>query len=314
VLHTVDGIRRLDKKEQFGFLDGASQPLVEGTRESEDNFDPNSPTRAIRAGEFVLGYYNEYGVIPPSPIVPANPQSAKLPEVTGQSNMRDFGKNGTYLVCRKLYQDVAGFRKFLKDNSGGGGKEGSAEIEAFAAKLVGRWRSGTPISLSPERDEPAHSANDFAFGDDPHGLRCPIGSHIRRANPRDTFGLPEAHGTESFKTVNRHRILRRGMPYGPVLQGDRDDGEDRGLMFICVNADIAVQYEFVQRWMNDPSFNGLYQDQDVFSHTHNGTTANAVHDNPVRRRVIYTQNFITIKGGGYFFMPGMNALRYLAGG
>ncbi len=321
VLHSVDGVRRLDKKEHFGFLDGASQPQIEGIDAASNGADdPNSPVRRIKAGEFVLGYVNEYGIIPPSPVVPADEHSQKLPEVPEQPNMRDFGKNGTYIVCRKLYQNVAAFREFLQENvtqfeAQTSKLETVSEIEWLAAKLVGRWRSGTPLMLLPDRDDPIagkREHNDFSFKDDPDGLRCPIGSHIRRSNPRDTLGLEGAHGTESYKAVNRHRILRRGMPYGPALQGDKDDREDRGLMFLCINADIAVQFEFVQKWMNDPSFNGLYKDQDVFAHNHEGKTYASIPVEPVRKRVLLKQNFVTVKGGAYLFMPGMTALRYLA--
>jgi Dyp-type peroxidase family len=322
VLHTVDGLKRFDKKEHFGFLDGASQPPIEGSGIglADESTDPNSPVRSIKTGEFVLGYVNEYGVIPPSPVVPADAHSQKLPAVENKPDVRDFGKNGTYVVCRKLYQNVAAFRQFLKVNVATFDEETSklekvSEIEWLAAKLVGRWRSGAPLMLSPDKDdviEGKKENNNFTFGNDPEGLHCPVGSHIRRSNPRDTFGLPTAHGAESFKAVNRHRIVRRGMTYGPALEGDKDDGEDRGLMFLCINTDIAVQYEFVQKWMNDPSFNGLSYDQDVFAHNHVGNSYGSVPVTPVRKRINYTQNFVTVKGGAYFFMPGMTALRYLA--
>ncbi|MFN8373883.1 MAG: Dyp-type peroxidase [Anaerolineae bacterium] len=322
VAATIEGFRRMDKKEHFGYLDGASQPLVEGSRPdaADAPVDPNSPVREIKAGEFVLGYVNEYGVIPPSPFVPANDKSAKLPEVSGETNVRDFGKNGTYIVCRKLQQNVAAFREFLQDNvsefdAQTSKLENIQETEWLAAKLVGRWRSGAPMMLSPDKDDALKDKrenNDFTFDSDPDGLKCPIGSHIRRSNPRDTMGLPGAHGAESFKAVNRHRILRRGMPYGTTLQNDKDDGQDRGLVFLCVNADIAVQYEFVQRWMNDPSFNGLYQDQDVFAHNHADPSYANIPVHPVRKRVAYKGNFVTMRGGAYMFMPSMTALRYLA--
>ncbi|NWF68548.1 MAG: Dyp-type peroxidase [Chloroflexi bacterium] len=320
LLHSIDGVRRLDKKEHFGYLDGAGQPQIEGmdARSAAHSADP---TRPLKAGEFVLGYQNEYGILPSSPTVPSDARAQRLAAVEKQPALRDFGCNGTYLVLRKLYQDVAAFRKFLQDNAPDFHSESRKaadrhEVEWLAAKLVGRWRSGTPLALSPEQDSPLpgkHENNTFKFGDDTAGLTTPRGSHIRRANPRDTFGLPGAYGTESFKAVNRHRIIRRGMPYGPPLQSTQDDGADRGLVFICINANIAVQYEFVQKWMNDPNFNGLYQNQDVFAHNHHITDTFAVIEQPpLRQRIPYPQSFVKVRGGAYFFMPGIAALRYLS--
>jgi hypothetical protein len=148
---------------------------------------------AIKAGEFILGYPDETGNLP------AMPQ----PEI--------LGRNGTYLGFRKLHSRVAAFRQYLQANA-----RSDAEQELLAAKLVGRWPSGAPLVLAPERDDQALGAdaqrnNDFLYYDgDPHGLKCPLGSHIRRSNPRDAL-------KDQGAVVNLHRILRRGATYGPML-------------------------------------------------------------------------------------------------
>jgi Dyp-type peroxidase family len=326
VVHEVDAMRRLDKKEHFGYLDGASQPLIEGIHADAKITDANknSPVRPIKTGEFILGFQNEYGIIPPSPSVPADDRAKQnLPPARNQDGRCDLGANGSFAVCRKLQQNVAAFRKFLKDNSTpfqaeAAKLENMTEEEWLAAKLVGRWRSGTPLMLYPDKDAPIpdkRENNDFTFSSDPQGIKTPIGSHIRRSNPRDTFGLEEAFGADSFIAVNRHRIIRRGVPYGPFADDEADDSKERGLVFICFNADIAVQYEFVQKWMNDPNFNGMYDEQDVFAHNHNTESYVDIKygDRPIRKRIYLDQNFVTVKGGEYLFVPGKAALRYLAG-
>jgi Dyp-type peroxidase family len=187
----------------------------------------------------------------------------------------------------------------------------------LAAKFVGRWPSGAPLVLSPDKDDPALAdADDFGYFDrDPRGFACPLGSHIRRANPRDSLG-PDT--TRALASANRHRILRRGRSYGPRLQDPRvDDGADRGLHFICLNSDIERQFEFVQQtWINNPVFGGLngevdplvgYQDK-----LEKGDAMMTVQADPVRMRVHNIRPFVTVKGGAYFFLPSIRALRFLA--
>ena len=185
--------------------------------------------------------------------------------------------------------------------------------EQLAAKLVGRWRDGTPLDLSPDRPDPAIVAdparnNAFSYLDDEDGLRCPAGSHIRRANPR--HGLPF-----EGKLVNRHRLIRRGIPYGePLPPGAEDDGQDRGVVFMCLQASIARQFEFVQaQWFNDGNGLHLGDDEDVVMGRHDG---------PPPRKMTVPGNppcfvgplsrVVTVRGGEYFFTPGINGLQHLA--
>src|SRR5262245_43391524 len=288
---TVTGIKAIWRQnchalptetEPFGFRDGISHPAIEGSGIPGSN----PQERPLKAGEFVLGYRDEMGGV-----------QKTTPEI--------LGRNGTYVVFRKLYQRVAAFRQYLKANS-----TSVEDEELLAAKLMGRWRSGAPLALCPFHDDPELGSdprrnNDFLFeADDPTGLKTPGGSHIRRCNPRDA----------AIAGVARiHRMLRRGTAYGPLLpEGVMvDDGVDRGLMFAFVGAHIGRQFEFVQsQWVNDGVFFGAGDDKDpiVGSHEINFTFPRK----PVRKRLQGIPKFVVTRGGEYCFMPGLRALRWFA--
>jgi Dyp-type peroxidase family len=273
-----------NEKEPFGYRDGISHPAIEGSGIAGSN--PRE--QPLKAGEFVLGYPDELGG-------------------TQKTNPEILGRNGTYVVFRKLHQRVAEFRRYLKSNA----KDPDDE-ELLAAKLMGRWRSGAPLALCPFHDDPALGAdnnrnNDFMFeADDKAGLKTPGGSHIRRTNPRDA----------SIAGVARiHRMIRRGTAYGPLLPEGvlEDDGADRGLMFAFVGANIGRQFEFVQsEWINDGIFFGGGDDRDPIVGS-NGTPINfTMPRKPVRRRCVGIPQFVVTRGGEYCFMPGLRALRWLS--
>ena len=302
-------------REHFGFRDGISQPIVEGLSRT------GPPENTVPPGEFFLGYLNAYDRRPVSPSVdPGRDAERFLPRVEkeGLGTRADLGRNGTYVVFRQLSQDVKGFWQFVT--------EASTEVyhdaekrRKLAAKMVGRWRNGAPITLSP--DDPDGEVRDD-FGYEPHdtdGTRCPFASHLRRSNPRDSLeGGPEASTT----VANRHRIVRRGRPYGPPLAEDFDiddmlDAEDeteRGLHFLCLSADIARQFEFTQQtWIENPKFAGMYEDPDpLMGGPEDGGSTFTIPDTPMRRRVTGMQRFVEVRGGAYFFMPSLSALRFLA--
>ena len=291
-LDGVTAIWRLDchalptDKEAFGFRDGISHPAIEGSGIPGSN--PRE--KPIKAGEFLLGYPNERGELPSMP----------RPEV--------LGKNGTYVVFRKLHQRVAAFRQYLAANSSSPDEE-----NLLAAKMMGRWQSGAPLALCPTRDDPELGAdptrnNDFLFKeDDPQGLKTPPGSHIRRMNPRDS---------EITGFVRFHRMIRRGTSYGPMLPPGvlEDDGAERGLAFVFVGANLEHQFEFVQsEWVNKGQFfHGPAGDKDPIVGANNGSDAFTIPQQPIRRRLQGLPAFVVTRGGEYFFFPGLRALRWLA--
>lgn len=274
-----------DHKEPFGFRDGISHPTVEGSGIPGDNpYDP-----PMKAGEFVLGYRDELGGFPPAP----------APEV--------LGRNGTYIVFRKLHQRVAAFRRYLRANA-----SGPEDEELLAAKMMGRWRSGAPLALCPLHDDPALGAdgarnNAFQFrADDPIGYKTPAGSHVRRTNPRDA---------DVAGVVRLHRMIRRGTAYGPLLPEGvlDDDGADRGLMFAFVGAHLKRQFEFVQsEWIEGGEFLGLGDAKDPVAGGADGKGGFSIPRRPVPRRLQSLSRFVVTRGGEYAFMPSLSALRWLA--
>ena len=306
--------------EHFGFRDGLSQPKIAGlTRTTDEN-------QIVAAGEFILGYPNGYEQFTNRPFLdPIHDREGLLPQDANGTDQRDFGKDGSYLVFRQMKQDVEQFWRFIddetKDASGASDPEASDRV---AAKMVGRWRSGAPLVLSPDQDDPAwKSANDFLYHrEDADGLKCPVGAHIRRSNPRDSLE-PRAGTRTAIETTNRHRIIRRGRPYGvplaesltpkDFLNSPEGKGE-RGLLFLCFAANINRQFEFIQNsWVNNPNFAGLYTDSDpLIGDRRGGGDTFTIPEKPLRKRVHGLPRFVDVKGGDYFFMPGIRALRFLA--
>jgi Dyp-type peroxidase family len=272
-----------DGREQFGFKDSISEPAVEGT----GILGSNPHEAPLKAGEFVLGYEDENGDLPPIP----------QPEV--------LGRNGTYVAFRKLHQRVAAFRQYLRQNAAD-----DAEAKWLAAKFVGRWHSGAPLALAPDKDDPELGAdpernNAFLYGDDPRGLKCPVGAHARRMNARDSVITGQ---------VRLHRMIRRGTNYGPSLPPGvlEDDGADRGLMFAFVGAHLVRQFEFVQKqWVHDGKFIGAPAERDPLIGVQDGGQF-TIPQRPIRRRLQGLPDFVVNRGGEYCFMPGLRALRWLA--
>jgi Dyp-type peroxidase family len=287
VIYRQDCAQLPTGREHFGFRDGIGQPAIEGSGLTGSN-----PQEApLKAGEFVLGYPDESGTLPPMP----------QPEV--------LGRNGSYAAFRKLHQDVAAFRRYLAAHA-----TSAQEEEWLAAKMVGRWHSGAPLVLSPEHDDPPLGVdpkrnNDFLYyDDDPQGFKCPPGSHIRRMNPRDHF-------KHELVQVNRHRLVRRGMSYGPLLPPGvlEDDGVERGIIFIFVGASLSRQFEFVQsEWVNQGIFIGKTGEKDPLAGTNDGTGLFTIPKQPIRQRLQGLPQFVTNGGGEYFFLPGLRALQWLA--
>lgn len=354
------------EREHFGFRDGISQPVIRGSRRSAF---PVPERDLVAPGEFILGYRNNQGFVSPAIGIGAeHDPRAYLPTTaecegnrfpffgnrSSNPDLRDFGRNGTFLVLRELDQDVDGFQRELErqrdilngvapppDGMGHYPKlvdmiGHPATTEWIAAKIIGRWQDGTPLvgnSARPSNlvgsDRPD---NDFAYGvDDPRGYACPLGAHIRRTNPRDSLepGDPEEQGI-----TNRHRILRRGRTYTYTPPGE--SGERKGLLFAALCSDIERQFEFVQHtWTNASSFHGLSEEADpllgnpqsragFFTGKAAETASAALRGAPNTRFTIPTASgpvvlrglgsYVTYRGGGYFFVPSRSALHYLVDG
>lgn len=287
--------------EPFEFTDGISQPIVRGTRKW---VHARNSMHVLEPGEMILGYRDNLGKFPPTP----------------SDGPRDLGLNGTFLVVRQLEQKVRDFKSFVRDEAQRLVADprvpvgGAALVEEWlAAKMVGRWKDGTSLVRNPTQPGsrthfPAQPDNDFLFGtEDPGGLRCPFGAHIRRANPRDSFA-PGSQG--QIAITNRRRIFRVGRAYE-----EQQNWPNPGLVFMCVNADIERQFEFLQHsWVLGPNFNGLENELDPVVGSRGENTFITIPTEKGPLRVKGMQAFVRMRGGGYFFMPGREVLSYLAGG
>jgi Dyp-type peroxidase family len=289
-------------REHFGFADGFSQPAIEGVNPEKARGggvpDEKGGWRPLALGEFILGYDDEETRVDRRRRLPSAPVGA-------------LGRSGTYVVWRKLFQDVALFRRTLREAARNYERGNEDEL---AAKIVGRWRNGTPLAVSPDVEQPgfdaaAEGANDFRYADDVDGRRCPLGSHIRRSNPRDALGF-------GGKLSYRHRMIRRGMPYGPPLEDeDEQPPRDRGLIFVCFNASISRQFESVQRqWLNHGNTFHLAHDTDFLL----GGSAEEKGKMTVQGDPPFflapRGPFVTTRGGEYLFAPGMTGLAAVADG
>ncbi|HEV8245697.1 MAG TPA: hypothetical protein VGP93_08010 [Polyangiaceae bacterium] len=311
---TQDCYRPDDGREHFGFLDGLSNPVVKGgpIKPDKNPFDP-----AIKPGELVLGYKNAYGRLPLSPRAPLKRSTRDLPPRCDGGKAIDLGYNGSYLVLRKLEQDVAGFWNFAEEQARKAGvPDPQSWARFFAARLVGRWPNGTPLVDSPAHEAEPADLNGFGYRErDQQGLRCPLGAHVRRTNPRDALG---EDGQESLERAARHRIMRRGRLY---LEGEGGI-EKRGLLFMALNSNLRRQFEFVQQtWVNNSKFAGLCSDRDPLigraGFDLEGEVLPRVFTRafmPVRQRCVGLPSFVSVRGGGYFFLPSLRALAYLAEG
>ena len=283
--------------EHFGFADPISQPPIEGadtpSYPGDGVLEPDGTWRPLKPGEFLLGYEDEAG-----------PAGTQAPEPF------ELRLNGTYMVFRKLYQDVAAFRRYLATAAKSlYGSDDQHHQELVAAKMMGRWRSGCPVDLSPDKDDPAIAAdpqrrNNFTYAGDDQGLRCPLGSHLRRSNPRAT---PLKRAT----AVRRHRLIRRGVEYGPHLPDGvlEDDGVDRGLINLFIQADIERQFEFVQNeWMKGGEFIGLDPNEQDPINGVGGEGSQMVVPGAKRPFLFDLPTFVRVKGGEYLFVPGLKAL------
>jgi Dyp-type peroxidase family len=332
------------RREPFGFIDGISQPKIDWTLSRAPGTQADLEYGdLIAAGEFLLGYPNEYGLYAQRPLLePQRDPDSILCQAEDNPGKRDLGRNGTYLVLRQLDQDVCGFWQFVCAQSPSDKGIGLAEA------MVGRKLStGDPLVAASGMDIPGKDANDirqngFTFNTDPDGLACPFGAHIRRANPRTAdlpggrqgfisrllrvLGLKRGTPREDLLSSSRfHRIIRRGRAYGNAVGREcaaqqKGSRIRTGLYFIALNANIARQFEFIQNsWIVNSKFNGLDGESDpLLGNRHVSAVGQRTDGFSLpqargpNRRLAGVPQFVTVRGGAYFFLPSLRALRFLA--
>jgi len=330
----------LDGVEPFGFPDGVSQPELDWDRSRHPQQIEDTYTNRISLGEVLLGYPNEYNRYTDRPLLRDGSFATHLlPIAEDQPGMRDFGRDGSYLVLRTLEQNVEEFWRFLREHA-----EDDETAEFMAAAMVGRRKDGTPLvapSSSPILGVDANDhRNQFDFASDPDGLRCPFGAHIRRANPRNgDLPSPQVSGVKRLLTLlglgqktlhsdakassRFHRILRRGREFKGASLPPRTDTQStsEGIHFMCLNANLARQFEFLQSaWLMSTKFDALTDESDPLVGNRQPIEGAASVDRftlPAKelgkRRVIEgLPRFVRVRGGSYFFLPSIPALRYLA--
>jgi deferrochelatase/peroxidase EfeB len=332
----------LDGIEPFGFTDGISQPLLDWERKRPArDAERREYSNLSCLGEVLLGYPNEYGGYTDRPLLDPALAGQRLPRAEDVPERADLGRNGSYLVVRQLRQDVRGFWQFVDRQAGGN----ADARERIASAMVGRRRDGVPLVGPADETYEGSGApgdlNAFTYRSDPEGLRCPLGAHVRRSNPRNADLPPGAPGILSWAkrtlgfdadaldhdrvaSTRFHRLLRRGREYGSGMTPEQAlaearEGGDTGLHFTCLNANIARQFEFVQNaWAMGTRFDGLPSESDPLLGTRmpnvDGTPADGFSlpraDGP-DERIAGLPQFVTVLGGAYFFLPGVRALRFL---
>jgi Dyp-type peroxidase family len=320
-----DGMSRRDLPghEHFGFKDGISQPGIRGfTEPNANNPDQGDPGQdLIEPGEFVLGYPRQPQPLP-QPGQPGYPAPERPPEPDPLSPRPPWLKNGSYLVFRRLQQDVKGFLDFLSETAGVEG----LSVDLLGAKLVGRYRSGAPLELAnndqadPGTTDPnavdKDHINDFEYAGDPDGTRVPRAAHIRKAYPRDQDPPGEVE-------AERRRILRRGIPFGHSFHRGAEVAspyadmpqfpQDRGLCFACYQRSIVDQFEFIQQsWVNTDSFPNTGDGVDPLISQQTSPRSFHLPGAPTDPVQLVAQ-WVKTTGGEYFFAPSISALSEFTG-
>ena len=284
-------------KVHFGYTDGISMTTIHGGPERY----PPDHQQPCESWLFVLRDDAESYLVP---------------------EPRELGLNGSFACFKVIVTDVVGFEKFLQSN------KDKIDPELLAAKICGRWRNGVPLALSPETDSPPggiplEQLNNYEYvnadgSGDPKGLRCPVGAHMRRINPR---GQPVTGQNQPGGSNNIHRLIRRGMPYGPVYDPTKPyDGIERGLLGYFINSSIENQYEFVlNQWVNESAFAGAVRlppkSKDPMIGTQDPAESIFVipqaNDAPPIK-ISGFSSFVTTKAAAYCFLPSITAITFIS--
>jgi deferrochelatase/peroxidase EfeB len=306
---TEAGVRR----EHFGFADGVSQPIPFGEGIAEPHGSRCDKWHGVPAGDVLIGHRDAHGEPAPGPLLRQaldDGQPRALPRQGAPEGFSNLGLNGSYLVIRELRQDVDAFWASMTQAAKA---NGLPSADWLAERIIGRSKDGhalCPGGVLPPIVVGSVStpANDFGFmPGDQHGLGCPLGSHIRRANPRDGAAPTPADAADLLAATNHHRILRRGRKFGPLA--NEPEAWNRGLLFMCINTDITRQFEFIQQtWCLNPAFATLFDETDPLIGPKGIFT---IPTKPLRVRA-EVDTFIKFAGGEYFFLPSVPALKYLA--
>ena len=329
VVGLIEGRTRDDERghEHFGFKDGVSQPGIRGVTPPDDpiaNPDQGHPGQDLLwPGEFVIGYPTQ---IPTAEVGRDGPN--RQAGTISQSGPA-WTLNGSYLVFRRLAQNVPAFKSHVASLAAAQG----IHVDLMGAKLVGRYKSGCPIEarkfhpgrFAPSSTDPANNQpeladndtlnNNFEFGDDADGAVCPLAAHIRKAYPRDEVTLLAAPDNSEADTQT-HRLLRRGIPFGRSIGAEAGGADDdaRGLLFQCYQRSIENQFEFVQsQWVNAANFppgNVPPPGEDpIIAQSPSGPFQLQANGAPIT-----VQHFVTTTGGEYFFAPSIDALADIGNG
>ncbi len=343
VLHTLP-TDTLGSREPFGFIDGISQPVIDwDQRQRTDWHSRDRYSNLLAPGEIVLGYQNEYGQLTSSPLVDKSHTQLKnkLSAAVDHVGIGDFGQNGSYIVLRQLEQAVERFQSYLHQQY----PSDKNAADQLASLMVGRTHDGDALVPVGKQKIPgitsSQSQNHFTYDNDPLGHRCPISSHIRRSNPRTgdfppgltgrwsrlirQLGFGRQSDYEDLIASSRfHRILRRGRTYGgdvPIENASqKTPSTARGLQFMCLASNISRQFEFVQSaWSTSSTFAGLHGQRDPLIAHRGASGSGAATDSfsyptetGVQHKVVNLPQFVTVRGGAYFFMPGLKAIGFLA--
>jgi deferrochelatase/peroxidase EfeB len=293
----VDGKEVYTSKVPFGYTDGVSMTTIRGGPEkyTQDHQQPCEPWL------FVLQDEAENYIVP---------------------EPRELGLNGSFAVFKMIETDVVGFENFLQSN------KDKIDPELLAAKICGRWRNGVPLALSPDTDSPEggiaiDQLNNFEYvssdgSGDPRGMRCPVGAHTRRINPR---GQPITGQGEPGGSNNTHRLIRRGLPYGPTYDPTQPyDGIERGLLGYFINSNIENQYEFVLgHWVNDSEFAGAVRlnpkSKDPMIGTQDPTESIFVipqGNGAPLIKITGFSSFVKTKAAAYCFLPSITAFKFIS--